>query len=352
MRRIVGSPCPAQTVQELIDQCLSDEAVRQRGCFNWRLCASPELRAEIFLIASWGGREPMAFREPRASGCFVGRCSEPRAPIAHPSFGTVARCGYCGLVRTEPPRSAQTLAALHRTPEYFNHPYFNARRDIGSDDFSRKHRTVLDVLTDGEVRRGACLLDVGCDTGSLLCVARDEFGMMVTGIEISERAAETARRQHGLDVLVGSIEKFGLPQGSFDYITMIDLIEHVADPLALLVSAGRLLRPGGRLYMITPNHDALIYLIGIALDRVTRSIAHPLIDHLYIPWHEFYFDAHTMSAALRFAGLSLCSVATREFPLDEFGHGIVLKAMLWPIFQVQRLLSRQSLLEVVAERTA
>ena len=40
-----------------------------------------------------------------------------------------------------------------------------------------------------------------------------------------------------------------------------------------------------------------------------------------------------------------------EFPLDEFGHGAVLKAMLWPVFQVQWLVGRQSLLVAVAERT-
>lgn len=244
------------------------------------------------------------------------------------------------------------LADLHGTPDYFNHPYFSARRDIASEELNCKHCAVLDVLTRGGKREGASLLDIGCDTGSLLCTAREAFGMKVTGLEINARAAEVARTRHGLDVVVGPIETARLMPESFDYVTMIDLIEHVADPLALLTSARRLLRPGGRLYIMTPNHDALIHIIGIALDRIAGRSAQPLISRLYIPWHEFYFDARTMSAALHFAGLSLRSAGTREFPLDEFGHGFALKAMLWPIFQAQRLVSRESLLEVVAERTA
>jgi 2-polyprenyl-3-methyl-5-hydroxy-6-metoxy-1,4-benzoquinol methylase len=294
----------------------------------------------------------MAYQQPHGSGCFVGRCPEPRRRVARPSFGTVARCRRCGLVRVDPARSGDALIALHRTPGYFSHPYFAARRDLGSENLMRKHRAVLDVLTGGGPRSGARLLDIGCDTGSLLCVARDEFRMNVAGIEVSERAAEVARSRHGLDVAVSSAEQAALPPGSFDYITMIDLIEHVADPLALLVSTRRLLKPGGRLYIVTPNHDALIYLIGFALDRSIGRPARPLIEHLYIPWHEFYFDAHTITAALHLAGLSLCRADKREFPLDEFGHGMALKAMLWPVFQLQWLLSRQSLLEVVAERPA
>lgn len=290
----------------------------------------------------------MALQE--TGDCFSGGCPGPRDAIAHPSFGTVARCRRCGVVRVDPPRSAETMADLHRTPEYFNHPYFVARRDIANADLTRKHRDVIEAMSAGGRREGARLLDIGCDTGSLLCVARDDFGMQVTGLEISERAAEVARSRNGLNVVVGTMESTGLAPESFDYITMIDLIEHVSDPLALLKSARRLLRPGGRLYIMTPNHDALIHLIGIALDRITGRLSQPLIDHLYIPWHEFYFEARTMAAALRSSGLSMRSAVAQEFPLDEFGHGFVLKAMLWPIFQVQRLVSRQSLLVVVAER--
>jgi SAM-dependent methyltransferase len=293
----------------------------------------------------------MAPDQTRSADCFSGQCPGPRQAIAHPSFGTVARCRSCGVVRVDPPRSAQTMADLHRTPEYFNHPYFAARRDISNADLTRKHREMIEAMTAGGKRQGASLLDIGCDTGSLLCVARDEFGMTVTGLEISERAAEVARSRHGLNVAVGTMESAGLAPESFDYITMIDLIEHVSDPVGLLKSARRLLRPGGRIYIITPNHDALIHLIGIALDRITGRASRPLIDHLYIPWHEFYFDARTMAAAMRQAGLSLRSAASQEFPLDEFGHGTVLKAMLWPIFQVQWLVGRQSLLVAVAERT-
>ena len=293
----------------------------------------------------------MVPHETQGVDCFSGRCPGPRDVIARPSFGTVARCRRCGVVRVDPPRSAQAMADLHRTPEYFNHPYFAARRDISSAELTRKHRAMIEAMTADGRRQGASLLDIGCDTGSLLCVARDEFGMQVAGLEINERAAEVARSRHGLNVAVGTMEAAGLAPGSFDYITMIDLIEHVSDPVGLLKSAKRLLRPGGRIYIMTPNHDALIHLIGILLDKATGKLSRPLIDHLYIPWHEFYFDARTMAAAFRQAGLSMRSARSEEFPLDEFGHGIVLKAMLWPVFQVQWLVGRQSLLVAVAERT-
>jgi SAM-dependent methyltransferase len=97
----------------------------------------------------------------------------------------------------------------------------------------------------------ARLLDVGCSSGSLLAVAV-EMGFTAQGVELAPAAAAAARRA-GFDVFDGRLHDAGYAPGSFDVITLIELIEHIADPLVLLRQCRDLLRPRGVAVINTPN---------------------------------------------------------------------------------------------------
>jgi 2-polyprenyl-3-methyl-5-hydroxy-6-metoxy-1,4-benzoquinol methylase len=100
--------------------------------------------------------------------------------------------------------------------------------------------------------RRPTLLDVGCATGGFLLTAKPRFD--VEGVELSQDLSDVARRQ-GLTITTGTIAEV---QGEtrFDVITARQLIEHITDPAALLRDAWRLLRPGGIMYINTPNIDS------------------------------------------------------------------------------------------------
>ncbi len=95
------------------------------------------------------------------------------------------------------------------------------------------------------------LLDVGCGNGAFLARMRD-FGWEVRGVEPDARAADVARRHYGLSVFHGTLEAFE-PSESYDGITLNHVIEHVPNPIELLQTSERLLKPGGRLVIATPN---------------------------------------------------------------------------------------------------
>lgn len=101
---------------------------------------------------------------------------------------------------------------------------------------------------------GARLLDVGAGNGDFLEVAHSA-GWVVQGVEPDAKAAAVCR-DRGLDVRVGGIEQFAEERGRLDYITISHVIEHVHDPRLLLEQAFDLLKPGGGLYIDTPNVDA------------------------------------------------------------------------------------------------
>lgn len=113
----------------------------------------------------------------------------------------------------------------------------------------RAHRYLPRVPVHGR------LLDVGAGNGAFINRARNR-GWDVAGAEPDPAALAQAERQ-GLHVRNGGIECFAKEQNRFDVITMSHVIEHVHDPRETLTQALRLLKPGGRLYLETPNIGSL-----------------------------------------------------------------------------------------------
>jgi SAM-dependent methyltransferase len=94
-------------------------------------------------------------------------------------------------------------------------------------------------------------LDVGCGNGDLMHRLQTR-GWEVVGIDLDEKAVRTAKSR-GLDARVGDLESQHFPAASFDAISVSHVIEHVVDPAALMKECARILRPGGRLIVLTPN---------------------------------------------------------------------------------------------------
>ena len=102
---------------------------------------------------------------------------------------------------------------------------------------------------------GERLLEIGCGSGAML--RRMQLrGWQVEGIDFDPAAVAQAKGL-GLQVSVGDILKMALPADAYNVVVMSHVIEHVPDPQSLLRECWRLLRPGGRLVMITPNSRAL-----------------------------------------------------------------------------------------------
>jgi len=99
---------------------------------------------------------------------------------------------------------------------------------------------------------GGRALDVGCGNGYYLSYLK-HHGWEVKGVDFSATAADVARHQFGIDVFAGELQDAPFELESFDFINMSHIIEHVADPLRMLRHTASLLKPGGILYIETPN---------------------------------------------------------------------------------------------------
>jgi len=98
------------------------------------------------------------------------------------------------------------------------------------------------------------LLDIGCGIGWLA-----EYFSCYTGIDGSTDAVRIAT-ERGRNVLEGDIEE-SLPfdDESFDAMIMKDVLEHVADPGALVGRALRVLRPGGAVFASSPDAQRWVW---------------------------------------------------------------------------------------------
>ena len=106
-----------------------------------------------------------------------------------------------------------------------------------------------------KAKPGSKLLDVGCGNGEFLTLARSA-GWDVVGLDFDPSAVKVARSR-GLDVRQGSVEVLDPAKESFDGVTLSHVIEHVHDPLAVLHQCHALLKPGGWIWIETPNIESL-----------------------------------------------------------------------------------------------
>lgn len=165
----------------------------------------------------------------------------------------------------------------------------------------RRYEDILRTLEP--YRRTGRYLDVGCGGGFFVEVAQ-ELGWEAEGLEVSE-AAVAFGRERGLRLHHGTIQAVAPDAGAFDVLTMMEVLEHVFEPVELLRHCARALRPGGALYLTTPNWGSL-----------TRR----LIDSAWFPIsrdHVVYFAPGTVRRACREAGLEPVRVTTANIQPHE-----------------------------------
>jgi SAM-dependent methyltransferase len=119
-------------------------------------------------------------------------------------------------------------------------------------------------------------MDFGCGEGAFLEIAR-RLGWRARGIDFDPAAVETARAR-GFEVEQGGVERLAGHREAFDHVTISHVMEHVPDPAALAAAAFRALRPGGGLFVETPNFDAACH---VRFGRHWRGLEAP--RHLQIP---------------------------------------------------------------------
>lgn len=203
----------------------------------------------------------------------------------------LVRCQVCDLVQMERPPRAEELRGY-----YARYCYESEESWQSSAATDASIASVADRL--GPYRRHGRLLDVGSGAGAYLKIMAAR-GWDVHGTELSDVAAARLRAA-GFAIHVGDLETLGLPAGHYDVVIMSELLEHVLAPRRLLETVFGLVRPGGALYLTTPNFGSLSRRL---LGKEWRGIG--------VPEHLSYFERGSLSRLL-----AACAYRVRELWTD------------------------------------
>ena len=106
------------------------------------------------------------------------------------------------------------------------------------------------------------MLDIGAGAGALVQAGLSR-GLQAEGVEPSAALVEAARRRFGIELVQGAFPQARPSRDSYDMVFLVDVIEHVADPVDLLRACSGALSSGGVLIVVTPDvRSVLARILG------------------------------------------------------------------------------------------
>ncbi|MEO7057990.1 MAG: class I SAM-dependent methyltransferase [Caldimonas sp.] len=235
---------------------------------------------------------------------------QPLASIDRYGMGlATVGCLGCGLVQTRPRLTAASFDAFYRNDyrAYYQgvvEPSEGYVRQMKKG--ARLDATVAFLQGAGVLDDALAMLDVGCSEGTLFKALRGGgFTGPLLGVEPNDAFRAYASEQHGADTVASEAAMPARWRGKVGLVSMIHVLEHVADPVATLSRLTGFLAPGGHIYVDVPD-------VG----------AYSSLNDLHVA-HVYHFSQATLRQTLEAAGLSVVRLEAHRPP----GHPPSLRAI-------------------------
>ena len=268
------------------------------------------------------------------------------------------QCNSCGLVYLNPRPDVSEFETIY--PSHY-HAFDFSEKDFGVVYKIRSRLEAKRLLSWCKgLPADARILDVGCGDGFHLKLLKQYGGKNWTleGVDIDRRAVRAAENA-GLKVYQGSIEKVDLPKNAYDLAFMIQTIEHLEKPFEILSAVKNILKPNGKLVIVTDNTDALDFKffksgywggyhfprhwnlfnqnslkklaekVGFEIADLTTQVS-PVnwvysVHNALVDWRapQFFVNRFTLKSTV-----SLTAFTSLDVVLQKFGRGALLRAIL------------------------
>jgi SAM-dependent methyltransferase len=202
-------------------------------------------------------------------------------------------CAGCGLVMQQP------RVAPADVPKLYPRNYLAYSGSSRARGMYGRAKSILGRLEARQLARhvpqGGRVIDVGCGNGKFLSVLHDlRPDLALAGVDIEDVGISDLP---GFVFYHGQLEEAAIEPSSFDAVYCSNLIEHVPDPVAFLAKCREVLKPGGVIVGITPDHLSLDrYLFG----RYWAGY--------HYPRHTFIFNHRNIRTVLENAGFEVVRI--------------------------------------------
>jgi 2-polyprenyl-3-methyl-5-hydroxy-6-metoxy-1,4-benzoquinol methylase len=209
----------------------------------------------------------------------------------HNLWRGLKQCDNCGYCVADMDVQNINLREIYSDEYFSGAEYVDYLRDHPT--FEKQFRVRLHEMK--RFRPGGELLEIGCAYGFFLALAQQNY--RAYGFDIAQGPVTYAKRELGVDARCEDFLDVPLEAASVDVVAMWDTIEHLPRPDLTIGKVGRVLKPGGFLFLTTGD-------IGSVIARVKREkwrLFHP-------PTHLHYFNRSTIARLLGTAGLQVVKI--------------------------------------------
>lgn len=226
-------------------------------------------------------------------------------------------CQVCGTLVSLSGLTPEKLAVHDDEKDFYGKQYWldHQQKSLGLPDIFQRSRNDLTERNLHWLKTllkyrlpTADVLELGCSHGSFVALMK-QSGYQATGLEMSPWVAEFGRKTFGVPILVGPVETQNLPLASFDVIAMMDVLEHLPDPLTTIRCCLDLLKQDGILLIQTPQFREGISHESLVADN------HPFLTLLQPDEHLYLFSDRSTTYLFQQLGAEYI-----QFEPAIFGH--------------------------------
>lgn len=220
----------------------------------------------------------------------------------------VAKCRSCKLVFTDPPPNEADIQSFYWEDYHSDLRQPGASEKIFGEKFDSYCEWLLRYLKPGRS------LDVGCATGLFVKKLQDR-GFQAEGHEANALSANWGSAHYGVTIHVGFFDPGVSQLGTYDLITLCDVLEHALNPLEYLRSLREALRPGGHVMVTFPHIWSAESLYYRALSKLFRRDW--LWQSCHVPYHTWEFTPYTARCVFERAGFRLVAFRRKQDPNED-----------------------------------
>jgi len=250
----------------------------------------------------------------------------------------IYRCRKCRAGFTFPRPEAREVQDLYGD-EYLKKYEVSPSHGQAYTDwrFEKVINLIKRAIRSDDLQSSQSIFDVGCATGYFLYRFKSD-GWIVNGIDVSTQLSEHAKKVFDLDIFVGDFLTLESMPLSFDLVSMVHVIEHFTDPREALNKVHQINKPGGLVFIETPNWEG----IGSLVSKEKWS-------HLIPPEHLSFFGPNSIRFLAETTGFDVVALQTVVPPyLDaENRFRSIFKPLIRSIYSFSSILNRGPTLQVL-----